>query len=97
MFRGRARAAKNAQRAIQERILSCEDANAVLAVAGESARDFSAINAVTALYRIARALTSRAGRVRRKEAAFVIADARFAEARPVVAPTPSPPPRARRG
>ena len=68
----------------------------MLAVAGESARDFSAINAVTALYRIARALTSRAGRVRRKEAAFVIADARFAEARPVVAPTPSPPPRARR-
>ena len=54
----------------------------MLAVAGESAGDFSAINAVTALYRIARALTSRAGRVRRKEAAFITADARFAEARP---------------
>ena len=38
---------------------------------------FSAINGVTALYRISRCLTSRAGRLRRKEASFVVADRRF--------------------
>ena len=44
---------------------------------GESLEHFSAVNAVTALYRIARSLTSRAGRLRRKEASFVTADPRF--------------------
>ena len=49
----------------------------MLVIAGENIEHFSAINAVTAVYRIARALTSRAGRLRRKEASFITADPRF--------------------
>jgi hypothetical protein len=54
-----------------------EEAKDVLVIAGENIEHFSAINAVTAVYRIARALTSRAGRLRRKEASFITADPRF--------------------
>ena len=50
----------------------------MLAIVGADLDAFSSVNAVTALYRIARSLTSRAGRLRRKEAAHVTADARFA-------------------
>ena len=58
--------------------MRADSANAVLAIVGADLDAFSSVNAVTALYRIARSLTSRAGRLRRKEAAHVTADARFA-------------------
>lgn len=43
--------------------MNAQDANAVLDIVGESADHFSPINSVTAVYRIARSLTSRAGGV----------------------------------
>lgn len=77
MFAGASRGDKAKQLELQEAILSCEDANPILDIVGASLDGFSAINGVTALYRISRCLTSRAGRLRRKEASFVVADRRF--------------------
>ena len=77
MFRGASRADKGKQLELQNAILGSDGARAILEVVGESLEHFSAVNAVTALYRIARSLTSRAGRLRRKEASFVTADPRF--------------------
>ena len=77
VFRGASRADKGKQLELQNAILGSDDARAILEVVGESLEHFSAVNAVTALYRIARSLTSRAGRLRRKEASFVTADPRF--------------------
>ena len=77
MFAGASRGDKAKQLELQDAILSCEDANPILEIVGASLDGFSAINGVTALYRISRCLTSRAGRLRRKEASFVVADRRF--------------------
>jgi 2-phospho-L-lactate transferase/gluconeogenesis factor (CofD/UPF0052 family) len=77
VFAGASRGDKAKQLELQEAILSCEDANPILDIVGASLDGFSAINGVTALYRISRCLTSRAGRLRRKEASFVVADRRF--------------------
>ena len=63
VFRGASRADKGKQLE-----LGCDprlgQRSAILEVVGESLEHFSAVNAVTALYRIARSLTSRAGRLR---------------------------------
>ena len=77
VFAGASRGDKAKQLELQDAILSCEDANPILEIVGASLDGFSAINGVTALYRISRCLTSRAGRLRRKEASFVVADRRF--------------------
>ena len=78
MFAGASRGDKAKQLELQDAILSREDANPILEIVGASLDGFSAINGVTALYRISRCLTSRAGRLRRKEASFVVAaDRRF--------------------
>ena len=77
MFACASRGDKAKQLELQDAILSCEDANPILEIVGASLDGFSAINGVTALYRISRCLTSRAGRLRRKEASFVVADRRF--------------------
>ena len=60
-FGASAREAKKTALRIQEAILDAKDANQVLDVVGKHLEDFSPINGVTAVYRIARQLTSRAG------------------------------------
>lgn len=71
MYRTASREAKSIQLKLQEAIVNAEDATAVLDIVGESAEHFSPINSVTAVYRIARTLTSRAGGVGTKMAAVM--------------------------
>jgi len=66
-------------REIQEEIGLCETAWGVLDVVQREGETFNAVNSVTAMYRISRLLTSRAGRLRRSEAKQIAADARFAK------------------
>ena len=77
VFAGASRGDKAKQLEIQDLILDRDDAGGILEIVGSSLDGFSHINGVTALYRIARSLTSRAGRLRRKEASFVVEDRRF--------------------
>ena len=75
---GEGRDARRRRREIQERIGGCATAFEVLEIVGRSGDAFNAVNSVTAMYKISRLLTSRAGRLRRSEAKQVSADARFA-------------------
>ena len=77
MFTGASRGDKAKQLEIQDLILACETVSPILEIVGSKLDGFSHINGVTALYRIARSLTSRGGRLRRKEASFVVEDRRF--------------------
>lgn len=65
-------------REIQDEIGACESAWEVLDVVARDGEGFNAVNSVTAMYRISRLLTSRAGRLRRSEAKHIAADSRFA-------------------
>jgi len=73
------RTRRRASREIQDDIGVCERAFDVLKIVDERAESFNAVNSVTAMYKISRLLTSRAGRLRRSEAKQVCADARFAK------------------
>ena len=75
---GADREKRRRSREIQELIGECEGAYEVLAIVGERGEWFNAVNSVTAMYKISRLLTSRAGRLRRSEAKQVCADGRFA-------------------
>ena len=75
---GADREKRRRSREIQDLIGECEGAYEVLAIVGERAEWFNAVNSVTAMYKISRLLTSRAGRLRRSEAKQVCADGRFA-------------------
>jgi hypothetical protein len=74
---GEGRDRRRARREIQEAIGACERAFDVLEIVGRRGEAFNAVNSVTAMYKISRLLTSRAGRLRRSEAKQVSADARF--------------------
>ena len=62
---------------ITSQLSRLDDAKSILEVVEEKSEQFSPNNSVQALHRIAVSLTTRAGRLRRKEAKFVLADARF--------------------
>merc|ERR1712216_371812 len=62
---------------ITSQLSRLDDAKSILEVVEDKSEQFSPNNSVQALHRIAVSLTTRAGRLRRKEAKFVLADARF--------------------
>ncbi len=62
---------------ITSQLSRLDDVKSILEVVEEKSEQFSPNNSVQALHRIAVSLTTRAGRLRRKEAKFVLADARF--------------------
>ena len=68
---------KMSQADITSQLSRLDDAKSILEVVEEKSEQFSPNNSVQALHRIAVSLTTRAGRLRRKEAKFVLADARF--------------------
>ena len=68
---------KMSQSDITSQLSRLDDAKSILEVVEEKSEQFSPNNSVQALHRIAVSLTTRAGRLRRKEAKFVLADARF--------------------
>jgi len=68
---------KMSQSDITSQLSRLDDAKSILEVVQEKSEQFSPNNSVQALHRIAVSLTTRAGRLRRKEAKFVLADARF--------------------
>ena len=77
MFRSTTRGTKAIQLILQEQILDAPDAATLLDIVDASLNEFGAVNAVTAVYRISRLLTSRAGRLRRRESEHIMSDARF--------------------
>ena len=76
--RGRGTGRATAKAGDSGAIGGCATAFEVLEIVGRSGDAFNAVNSVTAMYKISRLLTSRAGRLRRSEAKQVSADARFA-------------------
>ena len=62
---------------ITSQLSRLDDAKSILEVVEEKSEQFSPNNSVQALHRIAVSLTTRAGRLRRKEAKFVLADSRI--------------------
>ena len=77
MSRSTARSNKARQLTLQEQILDAPDAATVLDIVDASLEQFGGVNAVTAVYRISRLLTSRTGRLRRKESEHITSDPRF--------------------
>jgi hypothetical protein len=68
---------KLVQSEITSQLSRLNDARSILEVVEEKSDQFSPNNSIQALHRIAVSLTTRAGRLRRKEAKFVLADNRF--------------------
>ena len=66
VYQSVSRSAKQHQYLLNQNLTECGSAAEVLEIVGAEGHNFNAVNAVTAVYKIARCLVSRAGRLMKK-------------------------------